>query len=619
MMNNNLNKNQLSVIKSQQSNINENMNIVIVGHVDHGKSTIIGRLLADTNSLPEGKLEQVKETCRKNAKPFEYAFLLDALKDEQAQGITIDAARVFFKTQKRKYIIIDAPGHIEFLKNMVTGAARAEAALLVIDAKEGVRENSKRHGYLLSMLGIKQVVVLINKMDLVEYKKERYEEIVEEYKAFLSEIGVEAESFIPISGFMGENITSSSDKMPWYSGMTVLEKLDKLENKKDVKNQIFRMPVQGVYKFTAGGDDRRIVAGTIDTGKVKVGDEVIFYPSGKKSKVKSIERFHAPNMDEDTVGSATGFTLEEQIYITRGELACIAGENKPEVSTQIKTKLFWLGREDLNNTRDYYLKIGTQKVKAQLEEVVTVLDASTLSNTERQYVQRHEVAEVVFKLEKAIAFDKAENSTETSKFVLIDNYEISGGGIIVDSLENEEIWLSQRINERKIKWKENAVTRKERASRFVQRPIMVLISGEKGLDKKDIATYIERGLFTEGRNVYYFDSESTFLGTDAEIEQENSIENRKKQFQQFAEVSNLLLNAGNILITAIEDIQEEDINTINRIVNSENLKLVWVGGTEDYFLPIDVNIEENETKERIYLKIKKMLIDTRVIFEPQGL
>ncbi|SNS98478.1 bifunctional enzyme CysN/CysC [Anaerovirgula multivorans] len=618
-MNNNLNKNQLSVIKSQQSNINENMNIVIVGHVDHGKSTIIGRLLADTNSLPEGKLEQVKETCRKNAKPFEYAFLLDALKDEQAQGITIDAARVFFKTQKRKYIIIDAPGHIEFLKNMVTGAARAEAALLVIDAKEGVRENSKRHGYLLSMLGIKQVVVLINKMDLVEYKKERYEEIVEEYKAFLSEIGVEAESFIPISGFMGENITSSSDKMPWYSGMTVLEKLDKLENKKDVKNQIFRMPVQGVYKFTAGGDDRRIVAGTIDTGKVKVGDEVIFYPSGKKSKVKSIERFHAPNMDEDTVGSATGFTLEEQIYITRGELACIAGENKPEVSTQIKTKLFWLGREDLNNTRDYYLKIGTQKVKAQLEEVVTVLDASTLSNTERQYVQRHEVAEVVFKLEKAIAFDKAENSTETSKFVLIDNYEISGGGIIVDSLENEEIWLSQRINERKIKWKENAVTRKERASRFVQRPIMVLISGEKGLDKKDIATYIERGLFTEGRNVYYFDSESTFLGTDAEIEQENSIENRKKQFQQFAEVSNLLLNAGNILITAIEDIQEEDINTINRIVNSENLKLVWVGGTEDYFLPIDVNIEENETKERIYLKIKKMLIDTRVIFEPQGL
>lgn len=619
MMNNNLNKNKLSVIKSQQSNINENMNIVIVGHVDHGKSTIIGRLLADTNSLPEGKLEQVKETCRKNAKPFEYAFLLDALKDEQAQGITIDAARVFFKTQKRKYIIIDAPGHIEFLKNMVTGAARAEAALLVIDAKEGVRENSKRHGYLLSMLGIKQVVVLINKMDLVEYKKERYEEIVEEYKAFLTEIGVEAESFIPISGFMGENITSNSDKMPWYSGMTVLEKLDKLENKKDVKNQIFRMPVQGVYKFTAGGDDRRIVAGTIDTGKVKVGDEVIFYPSGKKSKVKSIERFHAPNMDEDTVGSATGFTLEEQIYITRGELACIAGENKPEVSTQIKTKLFWLGREDLNNTRDYYLKIGTQKVKAQLEEVVTVLDASTLSNTERQYVQRHEVAEVVFKLEKAIAFDKAENSTETSRFVLIDNYEISGGGIIVDSLENEEIWLSQRINERKIKWKENTVTRKERASRFVQRPIMVLISGEKGLDKKDIATYIERGLFTEGRNVYYLDSESTFLGTDAEIEQENSIENRKKQFQQFAEVSNLLLNAGNILITAIEDIQEEDINTINRIVNSENLKLVWVGGTEDYFFPIDVNIEENETKERIYLKIKKMLIDTRVIFEPQGL
>ncbi|KJF28188.1 adenylylsulfate kinase [Clostridium aceticum] len=599
------------MVKPQQVNINENMNIVIVGHVDHGKSTIIGRLLADTNSLPQGKLEQVKETCRRNAKPFEYAFLLDALKDEQAQGITIDAARVFFKTQKRKYIIIDAPGHIEFLKNMVTGAARAEAALLVIDAKEGVRENSKRHGYLLSMLGIKQVVVLINKMDLVDYRQERYEEIVEEYKTFLSEIGVEAESFIPISGFMGENIASSSDKMPWYHGRTVLEKLDGLENKEDVKDQVFRMPVQGIYKFTANGDDRRIIAGTIDTGKITVEDEVIFYPSGKKSKVKSVERFHAAKMDEDIAGSATGFTLEEQIYITRGELACIAGENPPEVSTQIKTKLFWLGKEDLNNKRDYYLKLGTQKVKAELQEVVTVLDASTLSKTERQYVQRHEVAEVVFKLEKAIAFDKAENSTETSRFVLIDNYEISGGGIIVDSLKSQEGLLDEKIHQEKVTWREEAVTRQERASRYAQKPMMLMISGKKDLKKKSIAAYLERGLFTEGRNVYYLDTESLSHRFGEGMQEESS----KEHLKHVAEVANVLLNAGNILITVIDHLQTEDINVLSKVLDFRQLKLVWIGDIEEDTPPIDIHVEENEPKEIIYEKVKKILIENRVIFE----
>lgn len=576
----------------------DNMNIVIVGHVDHGKSTVIGRLLADTNSLPEGKLEQVKETCRRNSKPFEYAFLLDALKDEQAQGITIDAARVFFSTPKRKYIIIDAPGHIEFLKNMVTGAARAEAALLVIDANEGVMENSKRHGYLLSMLGIKQVVVLVNKMDLIDFNQVRYEQIVEEYKAFLSEIGVEANAFIPLSGFMGDNVATVSENMPWYRGETVLQKLDLLENKKDSNNQVFRMPVQGVYKFTAGGDDRRIVAGTIDTGRIKVGDEVIFYPSRKRSKVKSIERFNAPASEEDTAGSATGFTLEEQIYITRGELACIAGEIQPEVSSRIKTKLFWLGIKDLNKSRRYHIKLGTQKVTAQLEEVITVLDASTLSTTTRQYVQRHEVAEVVFRLGKEIALDKAENLTETSRFVLIDNYEISGGGIVVDTLK--EVY---RSGETGVKWEEGPVTREERARRYGQRPTLILISGKKDVDKKGLAGYLERGLFLDGRSVYHLDAEAEGLVIDAET-----------RLEQLAQVAKVLLNAGNIVIAAIDDLTQSDLKITDAVIGTQDIKLVWVGdkdGADNYF---DLLIEEDETRENVYKKVREMLVNAKVIF-----
>ncbi|MCX6984006.1 MAG: GTP-binding protein, partial [Lentisphaerae bacterium] len=246
------------------------LKIVIVGHVDHGKSTIIGRLLADTGSLPNGKLEQVLENCRRNSKPFEYAFLLDALKNEQRQGITIDMARCFFKTERRNYMIIDAPGHIEFLKNMVTGAARADAALLVIDAHEGIQENSKRHGYILSMLGIRQVAVIINKFDLADYKREVYENIVNEYSDFLRNLGVVATSFIPASGRFGDNIVKDSKNIPWFKGPSILEQLETFALKPDNANKAFRMPVQDIYKFTGQDDERRIVAGSIETGKIKV-------------------------------------------------------------------------------------------------------------------------------------------------------------------------------------------------------------------------------------------------------------------------------------------------------------------------------------------------------------
>src|ERR671911_1113453 len=203
----------------------QRMNIVIVGHVDHGKSTVIGRLLADTHSLPEGKLEQIRTQCELNSKPFEYAFLLDALKDEQAQGITIDAARVFFKSKLRHYLILDAPGHIEFLKNMITGAARAEAALLVIDAAEGVQENSRRHGYMMSLLGIRQLAVVVNKMDLVGWDRGVYDRIVKEYAAFLDQVGLKPSGFIPVSARGGDNIASRSPELAWYDGPTVLNAL----------------------------------------------------------------------------------------------------------------------------------------------------------------------------------------------------------------------------------------------------------------------------------------------------------------------------------------------------------------------------------------------------------
>jgi bifunctional enzyme CysN/CysC len=356
-------------VQSADALLGERMPIVVTGHVDHGKSTIVGRLLADTGSLPQGKLEAVRVNCERNAKPFEYAFLLDALKDEQAQGITIDSARVFFKSRKRHYIIIDAPGHIEFLKNMVTGASRAHAALLVIDAREGIRENSRRHGYLLSMLGIRQIVVVVNKMDLVGFDAKIFDAIRTEYAQFLQRLDIEPASYVPVSGFHGDNIANRSEALGWYDGPTILEALDSFESERPAVDQPFRMPIQGVYKFTQQSDDRRIIAGTIDTGRLRPGDDVVFYPSGKKSRVRSIEAFNSPPQHEAMAPQATGFTLEEQIYVTRGELAARAGEPAPLVGTRIRVNLFWLGRSPLAPRRAYTLKLGAARVPARLEKI----------------------------------------------------------------------------------------------------------------------------------------------------------------------------------------------------------------------------------------------------------
>jgi bifunctional enzyme CysN/CysC len=414
------------------------MDIVIVGHVDHGKSTVIGRLLADTGSLPDGKLESIREYCARNSRPFEYAFLLDALKDEQAQGITIDTARTFFKSAKRDYVIIDAPGHIEFLKNMVTGAARAEAAVLVIDAKEGIQENSKRHGYLLSMLGIKQIVVAVNKMDLVDYDRKAFEDIRDEYVAFLARIGATPRFFVPLAAFPGENMVGPSDKMPWYKGPDLLSAVDAFEKAPSKDAQPFRLPVQDVYKFTAGGDDRRITSGRVESGTVRTGDKVVFYPSGKGSTVKTIEVFNAEPRTAVEAGWSTGVTLASQLYVGRGEIMARADEPAPQVSDRIRTNIFWMGRAPLRMGKDYLLKLGTAKVPARLEHINYKIDASeTGGDGTTDMVERHDVADCVLQLRKPIAFDPTASLEATGRFVIVDDFEIAGGGIIREALSDD--------------------------------------------------------------------------------------------------------------------------------------------------------------------------------------
>ncbi|WP_320046468.1 GTP-binding protein [uncultured Ilyobacter sp.] len=596
------------------NNRKEDMNIVIVGHVDHGKSTIIGRLLADTGSLPEGKLEEIKERCRRNSKPFEYAFLLDALKDEQAQGITIDAARCFFNTKEREYIIIDAPGHIEFLKNMVTGASRAEAALLVIDASEGIQENSKRHGYLLSMLGINQIAVLVNKMDLVNYDEKIFNNIVKEYTEFLKQINIKPEVFIPISGMSGDNITETSENTLWYKGHNVVDALDNFKTAKSSENKPFRMPVQDVYKFTKDGDNRRIVAGTVETGKLSVGDEVVFYPSGKKSRVKSIEAFNKEPQNSITAGYSVGFTLEEQIYITRGEVAVKAGALNPKVTTRIRTNLFWLGRAPLEKGKTYFLKIGNAKVKVEVEEIKRIIDASTLTNVSKEHIERNDVAECILKTQRPIAFDENRDLQNTSRFVIVDDYDIAGGGIIDEALEDRQSKARDQVILRNYNWEKGMVTARERSERYNHKAKLILVTGQKGTGRRDIGRGVEKYLLDTGKKAYYLGVENLIYGIDADIKDLRKEENREEFIRRFGEIAHILVDTGNILITTIVELSKEDLELIKTIVSPENMELIWVGQRvttdvdADLYIPHIESIEEGIAILKEYLEEKNIII-----------
>ncbi|MCE5185527.1 MAG: GTP-binding protein [Planctomycetaceae bacterium] len=595
---------------------NECMNIVIAGHVDHGKSTVVGRLLADTDSLPKGKLEQVKETCRRNSKPFEYAFLLDALKDEQSQGITIDAARVFFKTKKRHYLIIDAPGHIEFLKNMVTGASHAEAALLVIDAAEGIRENSRRHGYMLSMLGIKQVVVVTNKMDLVGYRQEVFEGIVDEYSRFLSEFGMKARAFIPASGIEGVSIAQLSDKMAWYKGQTVLEALDAFEKEPLPVDKPFRMPVQDVYKFTQNKDQRRIVAGTVDTGRIKAGEEIIFYPSGKRTKVSTLEKFNQAAPAKFSAGEAAGLTLEQQVYIARGQLAAKAGEPAPCVSKRLRVNLFWMGKQAMTLGKDYLLKAGTVKEPVTIEEIVSVMDASDLSSAARKdAIAYHDVAEVVLRCRHAIAFDTVETVQSTGRFVIVDDYEIRGGGIIREALADEQQQMREQIIQRNLKWAASSISRERRWERYNQKAILILVTGPRNVGKKTLARAIEQYLFAEGKLVYFMGIANILYGVDADIKKPgNDQSHRPEHLRRLAEVANLMLDAGVILIVTAIGLTRKELEIIANVVDSDLIEIIWLGER-----PSNINALHVPNLEKMDMtldKIKMLLQDRGVIFRP---
>jgi sulfate adenylyltransferase subunit 1 len=423
-------------------NQSETLKIVIVGHVDHGKSTLIGRLFYDTGSIPESRYREIAATCKAQGREFEFAYLMDALEEERDQNITIDTASTFFKTEKRPYVIIDAPGHKQFLKNMITGASSADAAILLVDGVEGVREQTKRHAYVLSLLGIRQVVVAINKLDMVGYDQKVFREVENDIRAFLHSVEIVPSYVIPISARDGENIAAGHGGTPWYEGPTVLEALDTFENVRADHGLPLRLPVQDVYKW----DGKRVYVGRVETGAINRGDEIIFLPSGKITRVKSVEMWRNPDLERAVAGQNIGITTEDELFVERGEVIS-RRRRTPVKAREIRASIFWLADRPFQIGKTYTIKLATAEVAATAMAIEERLDSSTLQVTERYATEllSSEVGTVLFSLKSDIAADLYRDNVRQGRFVIEDGPQISGGGII-RGLTNADGISAQRVN-----------------------------------------------------------------------------------------------------------------------------------------------------------------------------
>jgi bifunctional enzyme CysN/CysC len=521
----------------------QQMRVVIVGHVDHGKSTLVGRLFHDTGQLPDGKLEAIEEMCRRRGMPFEWAFLMDSLKAERDQGITIDTSQIWFRHDAREYVLIDAPGHREFIRNMVTGASNADAALLMIDADQGVRRQSRHHMYLLQLLGVREVSVAVNKMDLVDFDEARFRAIETEYRQYLEGIGITPRQIIPISARDGDNVATASKNMDWYNGPTILETLPQFEHPASSAEQPLRLPLQDIYKF----DERRILAGRIESGTLNVGDELVFSPSNRTARIESVESWNTEgSATVARAGESVGITLDEQIFVERGEIASheIAA---PIESDVFHARLFWLAETPLEIGATCELKIGPNRVDAVVEKIERVIDIDALTDHEATVVARDEIADVVIRTSQLVAFDEHDNLPHTGRIIVVDRHLTLGGGVI--SLGN---YPDQReavtVRGTNLTEVDHRVDSARRIARNRHKPGVLWFTGLSGAGKSTLAMALEQRLFDKGYQVYVLDGDNVRTGLNANLG--FSPEDRTENIRRVGEVAALLADAGLIVITA---------------------------------------------------------------------
>ena len=511
--------------------------IVIVGHIDHGKSTLIGRMLHDTDSLTTGKVEELQASSDRRGVPFEWSFVLDALQLERDQAITVDSTQIWFHTETRRYVIIDAPGHREFLRNMVTGAASASAGVVVIDAEQGVSEQTRRHAYLLHLIGIPQVVVAINKMDLVGYAEARYADVETEMRAYLNDIGLSAQVMIPVSAMYGENLTSRSEKMPWYTGPTVTEALDAFPRTAAPVERPLRLPVQDIYRQ----DGRRLIVGRIESGQLHIGNQITVWPTGRSATVLSFESWASDeNIKAVRAGQSVALTLDDELFIERGHVLTLPTAG-PRSANALSVRLFWLSRDPLRRGETLTLKLATASYDVIVDSIDTVIDVTDLSRHRSHEVGQNGVAEITLRCRSHITFDLFHDLPALGRGVLLDGYQVVGGCIIEGGADIETA-------SRNLTAVPQSVGADERESANGYPGAVLWMSGLSGAGKSTLAMALQRELFSRRVHVYTLDGDNVRNGLNRDLG--FSEEERDENIRRVAEVAKLFADAGMIVISA---------------------------------------------------------------------
>jgi len=515
------------------------LRFITCGSVDDGKSTLIGRLLYDSKMIFEDQLAALEADSKRvgtQGQNIDFALLVDGLAAEREQGITIDVAYRFFSTDKRKFIVADTPGHEQYTRNMVTGASTADLAVILIDARKGVLTQTRRHSYLAHLIGIRNLVLAVNKMDLIDYDREKYEAIVADYRAFATSIGIEDFVAMPISGYVGDNVTSLSAQMPWYTGPTLMSHLETVEL--DVvadQRKPFRLPVQWVCRPNL---DFRGFAGQVASGRVQPGDAVRVLPSGRTSTIERIVYLNG-DLDAAVAGQSVMVTLADEVDCSRGDVLALA-DDPPEVANQFEATLVWMSDEALRPGRPYWLKLGTQLVSAQIHAPKYQVNVNTMEHLAAKTLELNAIGVVTLTTDKPIVFEPYAKNRDLGGFILIDKFT---NGTVAAGLVHFALRRSQNVH-----WQALEITREAHAAQKMQHPRLLWFTGLSGAGKSTIANLVEKRLYALGKHSFLLDGDNVRHGLNKDLGFTEA--DRVENIRRVGEVAKLMTDAGLIVLTA---------------------------------------------------------------------
>ncbi|TWU22415.1 Bifunctional enzyme CysN/CysC [Novipirellula galeiformis] len=554
------------------------LRFITCGSVDDGKSTLIGRLLYDSKMIYEDQLSQLEADSKKigtTGGNFDPALLTDGLKAEREQGITIDVAYRYFSTAKRKFIIADTPGHEQYTRNMATGASAADLAVILIDARHGVLTQTRRHSFIVSLLGIRHVVVAVNKMDIIDYDEQRFNEICEDYRAFATRLDLPDLHFIPISALKGDNLVDRSENMPWYDGTTLMNFLETVYIGSDRNLQDFRMPVQYVSRPNL---NFRGFCGTISSGIIRPGEEVMVLPSRQKSKVKEIVTYDG-NLDEAFTPMAVTVTLEDEIDASRGDMLVRPG-NLPKSRDHIDAMLVWMDAGAMVPGKTYLFKHTTQTLPGTIDTLKYRVDVNTLHREPAPQLELNEIGRVSISLNAQLHFDAYRRNRSTGAFIVVDritNATVAAGMILdksgdsdAKSVWDDELEASNAGDPNEV----SAVTTEERTARFGQKPATILLTGLTGSGKTSVGLAVERKLFDAGRAVAMIDGESVRRGLSRDLG--FSAADRSENLRRSGHLAHALNQAGVICVASFVAPSEEVRSKVAKLIGQEHFLVVHV-------------------------------------------